>query len=51
MVVAVGAEGALAEKLSGDGVDDADVQVLYEPDDVGVGAGVVASLVELLAQA
>jgi hypothetical protein len=46
-----GADGELAEEFSGDGADDADVQVLYEQEDVGVGAGVVASLVELRAQA
>ncbi len=35
MVVLGGVDGELAEEFAGDGVDDADVEVLDEQDDVG----------------
>ena len=42
MVVAVGVEDEVAEELAGDGVDDADLEVLDEQDDVGSGVGSVS---------
>ena len=39
MVVLAGVDGELAEEFAGDGVDDADVEVLDEQDDVGSGVG------------
>ena len=39
MVVAVGVDGELSEEFAGDGVDDAYVEVLDEPADVGSGVG------------
>ena len=35
LVVAVGVDGEFAEEFAGDGVDDADLEVLDEQDDVG----------------
>ena len=35
LVVTVGVEGQVAEEFSGDGVDDADLEVLDEQDDAG----------------
>ncbi|MGZ8766995.1 MAG: hypothetical protein ACXWYK_01630, partial [Aeromicrobium sp.] len=39
LVVACWVDGELSEQFSGDGVDDADVQVVDEQDDVGSGVG------------
>ena len=39
MVVLVGVDGEVSEEFAGDGVDDADVEVLGEQDDVGSGVG------------
>ena len=39
LVVLVWVDGEVAEELAGDGVDDADVEVLDEQDDVGSGVG------------
>jgi hypothetical protein len=39
LVVAVGVDDAFSDELAGDGVDDADVQVLGEHEDVGSGEG------------
>jgi hypothetical protein len=39
LVVAVEVDGELAEKFAGECVDDADVEVVYEQDDVGSGVG------------
>ncbi len=39
MVVAVGVEGQLPQEFAGDGVDDADLEVLDEQDDAGSGVG------------
>ena len=43
MVVAGGVDGQLAQEFAGDGVDDADVEIVNEQQDVGsgVGSGVV----------
>jgi hypothetical protein len=52
LVVAGGVEGQLAQEFSGDGVDDADVQVVDQQDDVGSGVGTSdADVVEAAVQA
>jgi hypothetical protein len=52
LVVAGEVDGELAEEFAGEGVDDADVEVLGEEQDVGSGVGSAdAEVVQLAAQA